>query len=119
MLSFFVFCLDSHGRSHNLEGQINKKILGGELVTKTPSGPRVAALVGPYLSGKTALLESMLAICGATNRKGNAKEGYAIGDGSAESKARNMSTELSVASAEYIDEPWTSYACPGSIHLIQ
>lgn len=88
-------------------------------MTKTPSGPRVAALVGPYLSGKTALLESMLAICGATNRKGNAKEGYAIGDGSAESKARNMSTELSVASAEYIDEPWTFIDCPGSIELIQ
>jgi elongation factor G len=39
----------------------------------------VAALVGPYLSGKTALLESILSACAAINRKGNAKEGYSVG----------------------------------------
>jgi elongation factor G len=88
-------------------------------VTKTPSGPRVAALVGPYLSGKTALLESILAACGTINRKGNAKEGYAVGDGSPESKARDMGTELSVASAEYIGEKWSFIDCPGSIELVQ
>jgi elongation factor G len=88
-------------------------------VTKTPSGPRVAALVGPYLSGKTALLESILVACKAINRKGNAKEGYAVGDGSPESKSREMGTELSVADAEYIGEKWSFIDCPGSIELIQ
>jgi elongation factor G len=79
----------------------------------------VAALVGPYLSGKTALLESMLLVCNAINRKGNAKEGYSVGDGSAESKSRNMGTELSVAGAEYIDEKWSFIDCPGSVELLQ
>ncbi len=88
-------------------------------MTKTPSGPRVAALVGPYLSGKTALLESILVASGTINRKGNAKEGYTVGDGSPESKARDMSTELSVATADYIGEKWTFIDCPGSIELVQ
>ena len=88
-------------------------------MTKTPSGPRVAALVGPYLSGKTALLESILLACNAISRKGNAKEGYSIGDGSAESKSRNMGTELNVTNAEYIGEKWSFIDCPGSVELIQ
>ena len=88
-------------------------------MTKTPSGPRVAALVGPYLSGKTALFESILSACEVINRKGNAKEGYGVGDGSAEAKARSMSTELSVANGEYIGEKWAFIDCPGSVELIQ
>ncbi len=88
-------------------------------MTKTPSGPRVAAIVGPYLSGKTALLESILSACGVITRKGNAKEGYGVGDGSAEAKARSMSTELSVANGEYIGEKWSFIDCPGSVELIQ
>lgn len=88
-------------------------------MTKTPSGPRVAALVGPYLSGKTALLESILNITGTITRKGNAKEGYSVGDGSAEAKARSMGTELTLATTEYIGESWTFIDCPGSIELLQ
>ena len=33
---------------------------------KEESGPRCVALVGPYLSGKTTLLESILSLTGAT-----------------------------------------------------
>ena len=40
-------------------------------VLRTDPGPRAIALVGPYLSGKTTLLESILHICGATTRKGS------------------------------------------------
>ena len=88
-------------------------------MTKTKSGPRVAAIVGPYLSGKTALLESILVACGTIKRKGNSKEGYSVGDGSPEAKARDMGTELSVARAEYLGEMWSFIDCPGSIELIQ
>ncbi|MCH7487833.1 MAG: elongation factor G [Proteobacteria bacterium] len=84
-----------------------------------PSAPRCAALVGPYLSGKTSLLESLLAATGAITRKGTIKEGNTVGDSSAESRARQMSTELSVASADYLGDPWTFIDCPGSIELVQ
>ncbi len=87
--------------------------------SKAPSAPRVAALVGPYLCGKTALLESILAMAGALTRKGNAKDGYAVGDGSPEARARNMSTELTVAECDYLGDTWSFIDCPGSVELIQ
>ena len=43
-------------------------------------GSRCVALVGPYLSGKTTLLEAMLAATGAIKRKGAVKERNTIGD---------------------------------------
>ena len=84
---------------------------------KTLSAPRVAALVGPYASGKTALLESLLAHCGALSKKGTAKEGNTVGDGSPESRAHHMGTELNVASAAFLDEGWTFLDCPGSVEF--
>jgi len=86
---------------------------------KQPSAPRCAALVGPYLSGKTSLLESILAHTGAVNRKGTVKEGNTVGDGTPEARARQMSTELNVATTEYLDDTWTFLDCPGFVELIQ
>ena len=81
--------------------------------------PRCAALVGPYLSGKTTLLESLLFVCGAVPRKGAVKEGNTVGDAAPEARAHQMSTEISVASAEFLGEPWIFLDCPGSIELLQ
>ncbi len=89
------------------------------MTDKQPSAPRCAALVGPYLSGKTTLLESMLFICGAVGRRGSIGEGNTVGDASPEARAREMSTELNVAHAEYLGESWTFLDCPGSIELSQ
>ena len=89
------------------------------MATKDPSGPRVAAIVGPYLCGKTALFESILVMTGAVGRKGSSKGGYAVGDGSPESQARQMSTEVNIASTEYLGDPWTFLDCPGSVEMIQ
>ncbi len=86
---------------------------------KSPSPPRCAALVGPYLSGKTSLLESILSLTGATTRKGSVRDGNTVGDASAEARARQMGTELNVAVTEYLDETWTFLDCPGNIELIQ
>ncbi len=86
---------------------------------KSPSGPRVAALIGPYLSGKTSLLESILAITDSINRKGTVKDGGMVGDGSAEARARQMSTELNIADCSYLQDPWTFIDCPGSVELGQ
>lgn len=89
------------------------------MTSKSPSGPRVAVLVGPYLSGKTSLLESILSITGAINRKGTAKEANMVGDGTPGAKSRHMSTELNIAEATYLDEHWTFIDCPGSVELAQ
>jgi elongation factor G len=84
-----------------------------------PSAPRCAAFVGPYGSGKTTLLESVLFITGAIHRKGSVREGNTVGDGSPESRERQMSVEVSAASTEYLGDRWTFLDCPGSIEMIQ
>jgi len=88
-------------------------------VPKPQSAPRVAALIGPYMSGKTTLLESLLFASEAIPRKGTIKEGNTVGDASPEAKARQMSVEISVASATYLGESWTFIDCPGSVEFAQ
>ncbi|CAO3423711.1 elongation factor G [Azospirillum doebereinerae] len=78
---------------------------------------RCAALVGPYLSGKTTLLESLLSAAGAIARKGSVRDGNAVGDTTPEAKARKMSTEVNTASFEYLGERWSILDCPGSVEL--
>ncbi len=86
---------------------------------KLPSAPRVAALVGPYTSGKTSLLESLLFTSKAIPRKGTVKEGTTVGDPSPEAKARQMSVETSAANTTFIDDSWTFLDCPGSVEFFQ
>ncbi|WP_207481624.1 elongation factor G [Arenibaculum pallidiluteum] len=81
------------------------------------AAPRCAALVGPYLSGKTTLLESLLSAAGAVARKGSVQDGSAVGLTSPEAKARKMSTEIAVACCEYLGDRWTFLDCPGSVEL--
>ncbi len=83
----------------------------------TPSAPRVAALVGSYLSGKTTLMESLLFTCGAIPRRGTIKEGNTVGDAAPESRERGMSVETTSASAEYLGETWHFLDCPGSVEF--
>lgn len=89
------------------------------MTQKQPAAPRCAALVGPYVSGKTTLLESILFRTGAITRKGSVKEGNMVGDASQEAHDRQMSTEVNVATTTYLDETWTFLDCPGSIELMQ
>jgi elongation factor G len=86
---------------------------------KAPSGPRCAAIVGPYLSGKTSLLEALLYTCEAIPPLGTIKDGNTVGDSSDDARARQMSTELNIASATFLDEEWTFVDCPGSVEFIQ
>jgi elongation factor G len=83
-----------------------------------PSAPRCVALVGPYLSGKTTLLESLLFASGTTNRRGSVRDGNSVGDHAAEARARQMSTEMNVANATFLGDPWTILDCPGSVELL-
>ena len=86
---------------------------------KPQSAPRVAAIIGPYMSGKTTLLESLLFASEAIPRKGTIKEGNTVGDASPEARGRQMSVEISVASATYLGESWTFIDCPGSVEFAQ
>jgi len=86
---------------------------------KVKSGSRNVAIVGPYLSGKTTLLESLLFVTGSISRKGNVKDGNTIGDSAASSCDRHMSVEVGAASTEYNDIRFTFIDCPGSVEFAQ
>lgn len=86
---------------------------------KTVSLPRAAALVGPFSSGKTSLMEALLFRAEAIPRQGRIKDGNTVGDGSAEARARLMSVEPTFAGVEYLGERWTFVDCPGSVEFQQ
>ena len=80
---------------------------------------RNVALVGASGSGKTSLLESMLFVGGAIGRKGSVAAGTTVADSSAEARARQMSTELSVAGLSSHGLDFTFLDCPGSVEFVQ
>ncbi len=83
------------------------------------SDPRCVALVGPYLSGKTSLMEAMLAAAGRIQRKGSVTAGNTVGDAAPESREREMSTEVNVGNFDYLGDRWTVLDCPGSVEFQQ
>jgi len=86
---------------------------------KVRMGTRNVAIVGPYLSGKTTLLESLLFVSGAIARKGSVKDRNTVADSSTEARDRQMSVEVSAASAEYEGIRFTFIDCPGSVEFAQ
>jgi elongation factor G len=82
-------------------------------------GTRNVAIVGPYLSGKTTLLESILSVSGAISRKGTVKEGNTVGDSAQEARDRHMSVEVTSAHTDYEDVRFTFLDCPGSVEFAQ
>ena len=78
---------------------------------------RCIALVGPYLSGKTTLLEAILARTGAITRQGSIAGGNTVGDASDEARHHGMSVELNVATVDFLDDSFTFLDCPGSIEF--
>ena len=78
---------------------------------------RCIALVGPYLSGKTTLLEAILARTGAITRQGSMADGNTVGDASAEARHHGMSVELNVATVDFLGDSFTFLDCPGSIEF--
>jgi len=74
-------------------------------------------LVGPYLSGKTTLLEAILARTWTINRQGSIAEGNTLGDNTPEGRHHAMSVELNAAECEYLGDSFTFLDCPGSIEF--
>ena len=84
----------------------------------SPKGPRCIALVGPFQSGKTTLLEAILARTGAVQRQGTVEAGTSVGDGSPEARHHHMSVEVSVASISFLGDSYTFVDCPGSVEFV-
>ncbi|HEY5081671.1 MAG TPA: elongation factor G [Bauldia sp.] len=80
-------------------------------------GPRCIALVGPFASGKTTLLEAILARTGAVTRQGTVGEKNTVGDASPEARAHQMSVEANIAETEFMGDRFTFVDCPGSIEF--
>ena len=83
------------------------------------SGPRCIALVGPFQSGKTTLLEAILARTGAVQRQGTVDAGTTVGDASKEARHHKMSVEATFATTTFMGDNYTFVDCPGSIEFIQ
>jgi elongation factor G len=73
--------------------------------------------VGPFQSGKTTLLEAILARTGAIQRPGTVEAGTTVGDAGKEARHHKMSTELTVATTEFMGDSYTFLDCPGSIEF--
>ena len=86
---------------------------------RRPQGARCVALVGPYLSGKTTLLEAILFQTGAIQRQGKVSEKSTVGDAAPEAREHGMSVELNAATTKYLGDSYTFLDCPGSIEFAQ
>ncbi|HEX4237706.1 MAG TPA: elongation factor G [Xanthobacteraceae bacterium] len=82
------------------------------------AGPRCVALVGPFQSGKTTLLEAILARTGAVARQGTIEAGNTVGDASKEARHHRMSVELTVATTTFMGDNYTFLDCPGSVEFV-
>ena len=80
---------------------------------------RNIAIVGPYSSGKTTLLESLLSVTGAIGRKGETTKGNTVGDSAPEAQNRNMTVEINAAYTKYGGICFNFLDCPGSVELLQ
>ncbi len=83
-----------------------------------PKGPRCIALVGPFQSGKTTLLEAILARTGAVQRQGTVDAGTSVGDASKEARSHKMSVEATFATTSFMDDNYVFVDCPGSIEFL-
>ena len=90
---------------------------GGKRSGGRRTGPKCIAIVGPLATGKTSLLEAMLARTGAIPRQNTVASGATVGDFSPEARSHQMSVEASFATTEFMGESITFADCPGSVEF--
>jgi elongation factor G len=99
---------------------------GGKIMTSTNgdsrlagrrTGPKCIAIVGPFASGKTTLMEAILERTGAIARQAPAGSGTTVGDHGAEARAHGMGIEAAVATTQFMGESITFIDCPGSVEF--
>src|SRR5436309_3287285 len=98
------------GRAPNKEAAMGQDV-------RSPRGPRCIALVGPFQSGKTTLLEAILARTGAIKNAGSVDAGTSVGDASPEARHHKMGVGISAATTTFIGDSYTFIDCPGSIEF--
>lgn len=81
------------------------------------SGSKCIAIVGPFASGKTTLLEAIMARTGAVSKQNSVASGNTVGDHSPEARKHRMSVEASAATTEFMGESITFVDCPGSVEF--
>ncbi len=89
----------------------------GKRAGERRKGPKCVAIVGPFSSGKTTLLEALLARAGAIPRQNAVSAGNTVGDHSPEARAHLMSVETTFATADFMGESITFVDCPGSVEF--
>ncbi|PHP64866.1 elongation factor G [Zhengella mangrovi] len=89
----------------------------GERAGSRRKGPKCIAICGPFASGKTTLLESILERTGAIQRAAETGSGHTVSDHSAEAQAHAMSVEAVAATTTFMDEDITFIDCPGSVEF--
>jgi elongation factor G len=75
---------------------------------------RALALVGPVSSGKTTLMEALLQVTGAVDKRVG---GEKVGDSSPEARARGHSVELNLAGFDFMGDRYVIVDCPGSLEF--
>ena len=81
------------------------------------TGPKCIAIVGPFASGKSTLLEAILLRSGAIPRQNPISSGNTVSDNSPEARAHAMSVEATVATVEFLGDSLTFVDCPGSVEF--
>jgi elongation factor G len=82
------------------------------------TGPRCVAIVGPFQSGKTTLLEAILSRTDVIPRQGTVEAGSTVGDASKEARHHRMSVELTAATTNFMGDSYTFLDCPGSVEFV-
>ncbi|WP_417672350.1 elongation factor G [Roseibium sp.] len=81
-------------------------------------GTRCIALVGPFSSGKTSLLEGILTRTGTLARQGKVVEANTVGDASPEARSHGMSVEVNCAETDFLGDRFSFIDCPGSVEFL-
>ena len=81
---------------------------------QTAGSVRALALVGPTSAGKTTLMEALLQVTGAVDRRVG---GDKVGDSSPEARARGHTVELNLAGFDFMGDRYSVIDCPGSLEF--